>query len=361
MTGAFATLANGGVLMASSPILHIEDSRGNVLLDNGRPTGRQVISPEHAYLITNILADDQARCAAFRCPSVLELSRPAAAKTGTTDDYRDAWTIGYTPDLVTGVWVGNSDNSPMVQVPGAGGAGPVWHNFMEAAHAELPVRDFEQPSGILEYEICARSGARPTDYCPERKKEVFAREEPPLDESHDWYQMVQIDAFTGLRANELCPDHVVEKLMLDITDERGREWVQTHPEQFGGLPLAPLDECTDAGARVEVFIAQPVAGESVHGVVPVVGTVVLPNFDHYEAQYGIGGDPQGWGWISGPHLAQVRNDLLTHWDTTHLSPGLYTLRIRAFDNQQRAVEARVQVHVTALTAMATPPPSPTPR
>jgi membrane peptidoglycan carboxypeptidase len=347
--------------MEPTAILRIEDSRGNVLVDNGTPTGRQVLSPEHAYLITDILADDQARCAAFSCPSVLELSRPAAAKTGTTDDYRDAWTIGYTPDLVTGVWVGNSDNAPMIEVPGAAGAGPIWHTFMEAALADQPVRDFERPSGIVEHEICADSGARPTTFCPERQDEVFARRQPPLDVDHDWYQMVEIDAFTGLRANAFCPDHVIPKLMLDITDERGRAWVQAHPKQFGGLPLAPLDECTDSIARPQVSIAQPTAGEPVHGVVHVVGTVQLPNFGHYEAQYGVGRDPQGWGWISGPHLAPVRDGLLTRWDTTHLAPGPYTLRIRAFDTQQHAVEARVQVRIVALAATSTPVPFPTPR
>ncbi|MEE9615698.1 MAG: transglycosylase domain-containing protein, partial [Anaerolineae bacterium] len=109
MTGAFAVFANGGKRMEPSPILRIEDSRGNVLMDNSVPAREIVISAQHAYLITSVLADTQARCAAFHCPSVLELSRPAAAKTGTTDDFRDAWTVGYTPDLVAGVWVGNSD------------------------------------------------------------------------------------------------------------------------------------------------------------------------------------------------------------------------------------------------------------
>jgi hypothetical protein len=90
-----------------------------------------------------------------------------------------------------------------------------------------------------------------------------------------------------------------------------------------------------------------------------LGTVVLPNFDHYEAQYGIGSDPQGWGWISGPHLAQVRDGVLTRWDTRHLAPGPYTVRIRAFDNQQHAAEARVQVYVAAPPATPTPLPSPT--
>jgi hypothetical protein len=212
----------------------------------------------------------------------------------------------------------------------------------------------------VEHEICAHSGARPSEHCPERKREVFAKGQPPLDGSQDWYQMVQIDTFTGLRANEFCPDRVVEKLMLDISNERGREWVQAHPQQFDGLPLAPLEACTDATGRPEVYVTEPAAGAIVHGVVPLIGTVVLPNFDHFEAQYGIGGDPQGWGWISGPHLAQVRDGVLTRWDTSHLAPGRYTVRVRAFDNQQRAVEARVQMWVAAPTATPTPLPSPTP-
>jgi penicillin-binding protein 1C len=361
MAGAFGAFANQGVLMEPTPILRIEDSRGNVLVDNGTPTGQPILLPEHAYLITSILADDQARCAAFGCPNVLELDRPAAAKTGTTDDYRDAWTVGYTPGLVAGVWVGNSDNAPMVEVPGAAGAGPIWHAFMEATLADRPVRDFQRPSGIVEHEICAGSGARPTEYCPERTSEVFARGEPPLDQSHDWYQMMAIDTFTGLRANEFCPDHVVDRLMLDITDARGRAWVQAHPDQFGGLPLAPLDECTDSTGRPEVFITRPSTDQFVSGVVDVIGTVQLPNFHHYEAQYGVGRDPQGWGWISGPHLAPVRDGLLTRWDTTYLAPGSYTLRIRAFDAQQHAVEARVHVRIAAPTATPTPLASPTPR
>jgi len=144
--------------------------------------------------------------------------------------------------------------------------------------------------------------------------------------------------------------------MVVITDERGREWAQAHPEYFGG----PLEYCTESTERPQVFITEPRSGSTVYGIVSVIGTVQLPNFDHYEAQYGIGGNPQGWGWISGPHLAQVREGLLTEWDTTHLAPGLYTLRITAFDREQHRVEARVQVYVAAPTETPTPVQSPTP-
>jgi 1A family penicillin-binding protein len=360
MAGAFAVFANGGVRLPPSPILRIEDSQGQVLVDNAAPAGEQAISPQHAYLITSILSDRQARCRAFHCPSVLELTRPAAAKTGTTTDFRDGWTVGYTPDLVTGVWVGNSDNSPMLDLPGGASAATIWHTFMETAHAERPVRDFVRPSGIVEYEICADSGARPTQYCTRRRTEVFAQDQPPLDESHDWYQMVRLDAPSGLLANESCPNQVTEHLMVVIPDPRGREWVQAHPEYVGGLPLAPADSCTASSGSGLVSITQPASGSTVQGIVQVAGTVQLPDFDRYEAQYGIGGNPQGWGWISGPHLAQVQDGLLTEWDTSHLAPGPYTLRITAFDRQQQRVEARVQVFVAGPTEEPTEAPTATP-
>ena len=359
MTGAFAVFDNGGVRLAPTPILRIEDSEGTVLVDNAAREGEQVVSPQHAYLITSILSDTQARCRAFRCPSVLELSRPAAAKTGTTNDYRDAWTIGYTPDLVTGVWVGNSDNSPMSQVAGGGGAGPIWHDFMESAHQGLPVRDFVRPPGIVEHEICADSGTLPTEYCPKRKVEVFAEDQPPLSAEHDWYQMVQMDNFTRLRANELCQDQVIEELMVVIEDERGREWAQAHPEFFGELPLAPLEFCTDATDRPEIAITQPAEGSEVHGVVQVFGTVQVPDFSHYEVLYGVGDDPIGWGFVSGPHKTQVRDGLLTEWDTGHLAPGLYTLRVTAFNKDMRSVEARVHVNVSHPTKTPSPTTAPT--
>jgi penicillin-binding protein 1C len=359
MTGGFAVLANNGERLPPTPILRIEDSEGNVLEDNSAREGEQVVSPQHAYLITDILSDNPARCRAFSCPSILELSRPAAAKSGTTNDFRDAWTIGYTPDLVVGVWVGNSDNSSMINLPGAAGAGPIWHGFMESAHEGLPVRDFVRPPGVVEYEICANSGARPSEYCPERKVEVFVDGQPPLGEDHDWYQMVKIDNFTRLRANELCQDQVVEELMVVIDDERGREWAQAHPEYFDGLPLAPTEFCTDATDRPELAITQPGEGGQVHGMVQVFGTVQVPDFDHYEVLYGVGDDPIGWGFVSGPHKTQVRDGLLTEWDTNHLADGAYTLRVNAFNKDMRSVEVRVHVNVFHPTKEPSPTPVPT--
>ncbi len=92
---------------------------------------------------------------------MLELGRPAAAKTGTTSDWRDNWTVGYTPELVTGVWVGNADNTPMKDVSGISGAGPIWRDFMLAVLRDTPATPFPVPDGLAQVEVCADSGLLP--------------------------------------------------------------------------------------------------------------------------------------------------------------------------------------------------------
>src|SRR5690606_14163863 len=104
--------------------------------------GDQVISAESAFIVTDILSDNAARTPAFGANSPLQWSRPAAVKTGTTTDWRDNWTVGYTRYVVTGVWAGNSDGQPMQQASGITGAAPIWHDFMESilARPEMMAR-----------------------------------------------------------------------------------------------------------------------------------------------------------------------------------------------------------------------------
>ena len=111
-------------------------------------TGPAVLDPRYAYMITSILTDNKARTPEFGPNSPLLLSRPAAAKTGTTNNFDDNWTVGYTPNLITAVWVGNNDHTPMEGVDGITGAAPIWHNYMESALASMPNLTFPMPAGI---------------------------------------------------------------------------------------------------------------------------------------------------------------------------------------------------------------------
>jgi membrane peptidoglycan carboxypeptidase len=127
LTGAYAVLANEGVRVPPVTILEIKESSGATLCAQGTDQpcqleeGVRVVEPIDAFLVTDILSDNDARTPAFGSNSVLRLDRPAAVKTGTTNDIRDNLTVGYTPQLVTGVWVGNADNSPMTNVSGVSG------------------------------------------------------------------------------------------------------------------------------------------------------------------------------------------------------------------------------------------------
>jgi membrane carboxypeptidase/penicillin-binding protein len=173
LTAAYAAFANGGRRVAPVAILRVEDEQGRVLYRGMAGPSPSILDPRVAYLVTDILSDEWARAPAFGEGSALRLSRPAAAKTGTTTDWRDNWTIGYTPGLVTGVWAGNADNTPMYQVSGVTGAAPMWHDFMERALVGRHVRGFREPEGLIRATVCAKSGQRLSPDCPFGREELF--------------------------------------------------------------------------------------------------------------------------------------------------------------------------------------------
>lgn len=151
-TAAFSIFAREGKKIPIVAILKVEDSKGNVLEEwkeeNIYP--EEVISTQVSRQINSILSDNEARSFIFGANSALYLGeRPAAAKTGTTNDWRDGWTIGYTPQLACGVWVGNNDNTRMKKkADGVIVAGPIWHNFMIRALANQPIENFVPPDPV---------------------------------------------------------------------------------------------------------------------------------------------------------------------------------------------------------------------
>lgn len=171
-TFAYSGFANNGKLVGAAvpperqrpghavrePVIisKVTNYRGEVLYEHTPQEPVQVVPAEYAYMITSSLADDSARVLTYGLNSYLKLSRPGAAKTGTTEFRQDAWTVGYTPDLVAGVWVGNADNTPMLDVAGVSGAGKIWHDFMEAALRDTPPSDFEVPPNIRFGNVCGR-------------------------------------------------------------------------------------------------------------------------------------------------------------------------------------------------------------
>lgn len=153
LTAAYGVFANNGYLASPYWIESIADGEGNVYYQASQKT-RKVLDERVAWLISDILSDDQARYIGFGKNSVLNLDRPAAVKTGTTTDFHDNWTIGYTSSLIVGVWVGNADYEPMVEVTGLTGAAPIWHGFIRSVLTNRPLETFQRPEGLTRQTIC---------------------------------------------------------------------------------------------------------------------------------------------------------------------------------------------------------------
>jgi 1A family penicillin-binding protein len=193
LTSAYAVMANqgtagyseknrNGTFTTSTSLLEVRDRKGKVL-DKYKSSDREVFSKDLAYQISNVLSDDAARAPQFGRGGPLTLpGREAAAKTGTTDSFRDAWTVGYVPQLAAGVWIGNNDNSPMNRVGGSLGAAPIWNEYMERALEGSPAQKFERPSGIKDVKVDKLTGLLPAAGGA-TKTEIFTNDNAPRDKS----------------------------------------------------------------------------------------------------------------------------------------------------------------------------------
>lgn len=187
MAQAYATMANQGRRVTPIAVRYIEDRTGQIILEpeaefrreqqrNGGP--EQVVSPQAAYVITDILRTTVDSGTLRYAQNVAGgFDQPTAGKTGTTQNWADAWTLGYTPYYTTAVWFGfdrGGSNSLGVNQTGAVTAGPVWAQYMRDIHEGLPVREFIRPDGIVNLEVSARSGLRPpADYVGRTVEEIF--------------------------------------------------------------------------------------------------------------------------------------------------------------------------------------------
>lgn len=145
LTGAYGVFANDGLKTGLTPILEIKDKNGNIL-EKSETGSVQVLDKEIALKISDILSDNEARAPSFGQSSALHFpSRDVAVKTGTTNDYRDAWIVGYTPNIAVGAWAGNNDNSPMEKKVAGFIVAPMWRAFMDSVLTKIPNEQFEEP------------------------------------------------------------------------------------------------------------------------------------------------------------------------------------------------------------------------
>lgn len=376
MVQAYGTLATGGLRVVPYAIESISDSTGAQVPVPGRPQPQPVIRDEVAYLMQDILSDDNARAEEFGTGSVLTIqglptSDYVAVKTGTTNDNRDLWTIGFTRNLVVGVWLGRGDNQP---TSGASftGAAPLWNRVMTLALNNQAPPAFTPPSdgSVVSAVICADTGTLPADSCVNRRNELFIQSQPPPNADQGFIQTIAVDTWTGLRANQFCQEHVAQGTFANINDAAAVNWLNNSSQGRAfalriGLPIplqpAPSGQCELNTVLPLVQMTQPTDNQIVQGTLQITGVAYAQNFQSYSI---ILLRPDGTtAQTYGPFTTQASNvnTVLYTLDTRTVANGEYIMRldVRSTTNGFVDIDRRITINNPLPTAAPTLVPTAT--
>ncbi|KAB2906250.1 MAG: hypothetical protein F9K27_01220 [Anaerolineae bacterium] len=406
MTNGYATFARQGIYVRPTSILCVIDKNDNILYQyenrcpQGFPTdqtynayvsGTPALDPRIAFIISDILADNNARTPAMGANSPLNTgSLLTSVKTGTTNDFRDNWTIGFTHDVAIGVWSGNSDNTPMNNISGLSGAAPIWNDIVNKIYQrfEMPPSVLNPPPGVSQHRICDIRGLRdpaPAGSCGGRSEWLL--DSPPLipdsqgnlvplqmdstpsvppeygprliEVSPDTYE-VDVRRLDGNQANLLAAQNpgfgitptycMVPVEVLDVViDEQRQIFIEPPPlEQDrrnayqyaanAGIPILPPFPCTGdtlagfapVAPGVTAQIVSPTPGQTVSGNIQIYGVVNYPDgyfFDYYKIEVR-GGPFPDWTTIENVHHNEVLEPgLLETFYAESLPPGPYDIRL----------------------------------
>lgn len=345
MAGAFAVFGNEGRYNPTTPILKIEDPKGKILEEFKKPKNNQVIDAQIAYEINHILSDNNARQLVFGFTNAFNIpGHQAAVKTGTTQEFRDAWTIGYSRYVSTAVWVGNTDNRPMGK--GADGsvlAAPIWNKFMTTYHKDLGPEDFLVPSGIQEVTVDKLSNKLPTDSSPELITDIFTSWQVPT-EKDDVHVKVKINKLTGKLATEFTPSELIEqRLYTNIHSELPSnpnweqpvlDWAQANG--INNFPPKDKDDQYDSAEKKPVItILRPANNEKITGDLNIEANAAA-FYGVKEVQFYV-------------DSVQVGSDALAPYSFTYstgnLQSGTHSVKVVAVDQNGGGGSASVQISV----------------
>lgn len=356
LTSAYGAFANGGKRFDPVGVLKVEDQKGRVLEEYKEVSGKQVMSPQEAFIISNILADNSAREITFGAVNSLNITGyQVAVKTGTTNDKRDNWAIGWTPNLLASVWVGNNDNSPMGKVAsGVSGASPIWRRIMLMIIKTRNKQDFPIPEKITSMEVDRVSGFASHDGFPSRP-DYFIDGTQPVGADLIHLQAKVCKDKVGLATPEDIANNNYNtkeffKLVEDdpvSSDGKNRwqegidSWINTQGDKDKYFP--PSDYCRTDGT-VTVNFDSPADRQTVSNNFDIkISTSSLKKIN--EVKLWVNGN-ETKTWTERPFETSL-----------HLDDGLYTLKIKATDKDGASNEREIKIGVNKPWDWS---PSPTP-
>lgn len=378
LTYVYDTFANGGTMVGTPRpasqrksgyreldpvvILRVEDAKGKVLYAHTPARKPDLLGPNSkqlTYVLSDILSDPNSRAAAFGDKLDLAGKRTAAVKTGTTNDNKDNWTMGYTTDFVVGVWVGNTDNQSMDRtVTGLTGAAPIWIDVMNALHKGRPNQKFTRPDGLVDRGVCQIDGLASNGICP-GVNEMFIKGTEPTQVSRV-VQKFPINKETGKLAGPGTPPDKVEERVMYVFPPQAADWIAGWSDgEKNAFTLAPLEFDAQAGSTVaqgDVAIATPADGSYVspllaNGPIEIRGNAKGGNWVGYKLAFAPGFSPAPDKFIQiGPdHGEQIDNNVLERWDLGGIPNGPYSLKLTRIEQDGKSLDALIRVTVDAIS------------
>lgn len=368
---AFGVFANSGIKKETVGILKITDSKGKIIFENKPKSGKKVLTEEVAFLISHILLDDEARSLVFGRGSFLVIpGKTVSVKTGTTDDKRDNWTVGYTPSRVCGVWVGNNDNSKMSPYveSGATGASPIWNKIMREALSNIPSEQPKKTDKIIAVEVDAFLGGLPKDGYPKRT-EYFIKGTEPTSFS-PYYKKLKISKANGKLANltEIAIGEIEEKdyIVFDekdpVSSDNVNRWQESWEKYINDTEpyksdskYHPPKETSDAKIEeVAVNIKTPSDRSQIN--------------DHDVEIEAKGTSAKGIQKMIVEIDGSEKKTFETNYfkEKFNLSDGTHTIKVKAKDKDGREGSGEIKIGVNvpwdykAVAPTSTPAPTPTP-
>ncbi len=281
-----------------------------------QPQTAAVISPQLAYLMTDMLADPTVRRS--EAARLLDLGAPTAVKLAADREKTNTWAVGYSPTRLTALWLG--DAAPLDETLTAG----LWRTLMQTALQGQTVEPWPLPPGISRLTVCDPSGLLPTEYCPQTVHELFLSGSEPV-QADDFYRPYRVNRETGLLATVFTPPDLVETRIYPNIPAEARDWARANGWT---PPPTAYDALSPPPQPPEARLASPDLFAYVRGQVAIQGTASGQDFAWYALHIGEGLNPERWEAIGARGLEPVENGRLALWDTRSLEDGLYALRLQ---------------------------------